>query len=145
MKTRRQPIIALLFAGAACACNTGLAQGYSLGWFMIDGGGGTSAGGVYSVRGTIGQLDVGSMSSGQFTLSGGFWPVMIVPSTGETPTLYVARSGNSVTISWSPATAGFTLEATADLAGAAWTPAPGGNPMTIPISGPAKFYRLKKP
>ena len=36
-----------------------LAQTYSIDWYTIDGGGGTSTGGVYSVSGTIGQPDAG--------------------------------------------------------------------------------------
>ena len=49
------------------------AQSYSIDWFTIDGGGGTSTGGVYSVSGTIGQPDAGALSSGGYALSGGFW------------------------------------------------------------------------
>src|SRR5437899_2475559 len=33
------------------------AQSYSIDWFTIDGGGGTSTGGVYQVSGTVGQPD----------------------------------------------------------------------------------------
>ena len=122
-----------------------LAQSYSIDWWTVDGGGGTSTGGVYMVSGTIGQPDAGVMSGGNFTVQGGFWPGIIVPSTGETPTLFIQRSGDSVTISWSPAPAGFELEATTDLVGAVWTAAPAGNPVTIPSTGPARYYRLRKP
>ena len=38
---------------------SGLGQNYSIDWFTIDGGGGTSTGGVYAVSGTIGQPDAG--------------------------------------------------------------------------------------
>ena len=34
-------------------------QNIAVDWFTIDGGGGTSTGGVYSVSGTIGQPDAG--------------------------------------------------------------------------------------
>src|SRR5260370_6126541 len=47
------------------------AQNYSIDWFTIDGGGGTSTGGVYSVSGTIGQPDAGHLSGGQHTLDAG--------------------------------------------------------------------------
>ena len=40
------------------------AQTYALDWSTIDGGGGTSTGGVYAVSGTIGQPDAGRMSGG---------------------------------------------------------------------------------
>ena len=121
------------------------AQDFALDWFTIDGGGVTSSAGRYTVSGTIGQPDAGVMTGGQFTLDGGSWPGIIVPSTGEAPTLFIQSSAEAVIISWSPATAGFALEATADLAGAVWTAAPAGNPVTIPLSGPARFYRLRKP
>ena len=40
----------------------------------IDGGGVTfSTGGAFELAGTIGQPDAGTMSSGDLTLSGGFW------------------------------------------------------------------------
>jgi hypothetical protein len=42
-------------------------------WYTIDGGGGTSSGGVFTLSGTIGQPDAGVMSGGSFTLTGGFW------------------------------------------------------------------------
>jgi hypothetical protein len=117
---------------------------YSIDWFTIDGGGGTSSGGVFTVSGTIGQPDAGALSGGAFTLSGGFWPGLIVPSTGEAPTLFIHLSGDSVIISWAPANADFELEATTDLAGGVWTTAPAGNPVMIPLKGSARFYRLKR-
>lgn len=57
---------------------TALAQsggGYDLSWNTIDGGGGTSTGGAYTLSGTIGQPDAGTLSSpgGTYTLNGGFW------------------------------------------------------------------------
>src|SRR5213594_598068 len=52
------------------SCCNARAQ-YSLGWFTIDGGGGTSTGGVYSVSGTIGQPDAGApMTGGKYSLTG---------------------------------------------------------------------------
>jgi hypothetical protein len=41
--------------------------------FTIDGGGGRSSGGTFSLGGTIGQPDAGLLSGSSFTLSGGFW------------------------------------------------------------------------
>ena len=52
---------------------------YAIDWFTIDGGGGTSTGGAYSVRGTIGQLDAGAMSGGNYSLAGGFWGASQTP------------------------------------------------------------------
>lgn len=55
---------------------------YNLEWNTIDGGGGSlSTGGTYSVSGTAGQPDAGVMSSGEFTLAGGFWGGGVVTIT----------------------------------------------------------------
>ncbi len=121
------------------------AQSYSLDWATTDGGGGTSTGGPYSLCGTIGQPDAGAMSGGNFSLQGGFWPGIMVPSTGEAPVLFIQASGASVVISWLPGTPGFALEQTDDLTTPIWVDAPGGNPVTIPAGSAARFYRLSKP
>ncbi len=139
-----KPRAALALALATLTFSITQAQ-YTVDWSTIDGGGGTSSGGQYTVSGTIGQPDAGVLSGGTFTLQGGFWPGMIVPSTGEVPTLIIQLSGGSVIVSWSPATVGFTLEQTDDLAGAVWVAAPSGNPVPVPITGSARFYRLRKP
>jgi hypothetical protein len=109
----------------------------------VDGGGGTSTGGAYSVSGTIGQADAGTMSGGQFTLHGGFWPGVAVPIPGG-PTVFIELAGSQVRISWSPTTAGFALEMTEDLATSEWTPVPGGgtNPATLDIGVTPAFFRL---
>ena len=60
-------ILATLAAGAN-------AQDFSISWYTIDGGGGTSTGGDFSLSGTIGQHDAGGpMTGGDFSVSGGFW------------------------------------------------------------------------
>ncbi len=49
-------------------------SGYDLSWYTIDGGGATfSVGGGYSLGGSIGQPDAGSMGGGSYQLNGGFW------------------------------------------------------------------------
>lgn len=48
--------------------------GYDLTWSTVDGGGYTfSAGGGYSLGGTVGQPDAGTLTGGGYTLAGGFW------------------------------------------------------------------------
>lgn len=47
---------------------------YQIDWYTIDGGGGTSTGGPYTLTGTIGQADAGWSSGGNYELLGGFWP-----------------------------------------------------------------------
>ena len=118
---------------------------YAIDWFTIDGGGGISSGGSYTLSGTIGQPDAGTLSGGSYTLQGGFWPGIVVPSTTGAPTLFILSSGNNVVISWSPTTPGFTLEETESLSLPSWTPAPGGNPTPpITVASGTKFYRLRQ-
>ena len=47
---------------------------YVLNWSTIDGGGGTSRGGQYTLTGTIGQPDAAYSAGGDYELLGGFWP-----------------------------------------------------------------------
>ena len=47
---------------------------YEISWSTIDGGGGTSTGGQYLVRGTIAQHDAAYSQGQQYELLGGFWP-----------------------------------------------------------------------
>ena len=126
---------------------TALAQPYSIDWYTVDGGGGTSTGGSYTLSGTIGQPDAAAttLSGGSYTLQGGFWPGLIVTIPGEGPTLLIQLSGANVILSWSPDTPGFALEQTDDLTTLIWVDAPDGNPVTIPAGVAARFYRLKKP
>jgi hypothetical protein len=120
------------------------AQDFSIDWWTIDGGCSSSIGGSYEVTGTVGQPDAGVMSGGPFTLQGGFWPGIIVTST-DAVTLFIQCYGDAVIISWSPATDGLELQTTTDLTKPVWTTAPSGNPVTIRVMEPARFYRLTKP
>jgi hypothetical protein len=47
---------------------------YELSWYTIDGGGGRSSGGDFSITGTIAQPDAAWSSGGYYELLGGFWP-----------------------------------------------------------------------
>ena len=77
------------------------AQSYTIDWYKIAGGGGTSTGGTYTVSGTIGQPDAsGAMTGGNYSLTGGFWALISVVQTGGAPTLYISHSGNTVTVYW---------------------------------------------
>ena len=65
-------MVSLIFAlvgGAALAA----IQAYELSWTTIDGGGGTSQGGSYTLSGTIGQPDADSLTGGDYRLDAGFW------------------------------------------------------------------------
>ncbi len=50
------------------------ADTYTIDWYTIDGGGAMNLiGGSYTLSGTIGQPDAGTISGGNYKLNGGFW------------------------------------------------------------------------
>jgi hypothetical protein len=127
-------------------------QSYSIDWSTIDGGGGTSTGGLFSVTGTIGQPDAGTMSGGNFTLQGGFWSVIAAIQTPGAPYLWVLRMAtNTVCVWWPVSETSWQLQATTSLlsTGSNWTPCSyvtnGANCIYIeaPPTG-NRFYRLSK-
>jgi hypothetical protein len=128
-----------------------LGQNYSIDWYTIDGGGGTSTGGVYSVTGTIGQPDAGAlMSGGDYTLQGGFWAIQAVQTPGA-PLLSIARTiTNTVAVFWPSPASGWTLQQnTNSISSVNWSNAPGtiqddGTTKTLIVNPPAgnRFYRL---
>ena len=61
---------------------------FDLSWHTVDGGGDTSNGGDFVLRGTIGQPDAGDLSGGDFTLRGGYWQPAAAgdPGCGDCPT-----------------------------------------------------------
>ena len=96
------------------------AQSYTIGWYKISGGGGTSTGGVYPVSGTIGQPDAsGAMTGGNYSVTGGFWSLYAVQTPGA-PLLTITYIGNQAVVSWSPSVTGWTLQTNANLATPAW-------------------------
>jgi len=131
------------------------AQSYTIDWSTIDGGGGTSTNGQYSLTGTIGQPDAGTMSGGGFTLHGGFWGVVAAVQTEGAPWLTVTRTvTNTMAVTWPLPDTGWKLHWTANLAGtnSVWTEIPPPYPtsgMNSLFNEPApsgrKFFRLHKP
>jgi len=122
---------------------------FAIPWHTIDGGGGTSTGGVYSVSGTIGQPDAGGpMTGGPFSLTGGFWALPAAVQAPGAPTLTITpASPGWATVSWSPATGtNWVLQQALAVTGS-WTNSPTvwTNPVTVPATLPARFYRLFKP
>lgn len=148
----RRPHLSLLLLTLAAFCFCAQAQ-FSLDWSTIDGGGGTSTGGVYSVTGTIGQPDAGTMSGGNFTLAGGFWGVLAAVQPPGAPLLSVTLTPtNTVVVWWALSETSWQLQATTNLVttGSIWTSRAyitnGANCVYIesPPSG-NRFYRLHKP
>ena len=119
-------------------------------WSKIAGGGTMrSTGGVYAVSGTIGQPDAGGpWTNGSYSASGGFWTLPVAVRTPEAPTLVIAAAApGTAVISWTPATPGFVLQETPSLSPTNWMNSASGmtNPIIVPATTPAKFYRLFKP
>jgi hypothetical protein len=129
----------------------GFAQSYSIDWYKVAGGGGTSTGGVYSVSGTIGQPDAGmAMTGGNYSLTGGFWALISVAQTPGAPTLYITGSGNTVTVFWQDIS-GWSLQQNNSLtssggwsASSGVTPHDGTNYLTITPPTGNLFFRLKQ-
>jgi hypothetical protein len=63
----------LLLAMVVSAAVALAAGGYDIPWWSVDGGGGTSSGGTYTLRGTAGQPDAGTVSGAKYAIAGGFW------------------------------------------------------------------------
>ena len=145
----------LLALGFSVALNLG-AQDFTLNWFTVDGGGGQSTGGVFTVTGTIGQPDAGMMTGGTYTLNGGFWGIIAAVQTEGAPLLSIALNPqlSTITVSWPLPATGWLLNATTNLVtgGSVWTEIPpayqtnGVNlQFTEPLPVGNKFYRLHKP
>lgn len=129
------------------------AQTYSVDWHKVAGGGGTSTNSQYTISGTIGQPDAsGAMSSGQYSVTGGFWSLISVVQTAGLPNLTITHSGSTVTVSW-PNTGSYTLQQNANLAvsggwatsGYTITTASGTNSITLTSPTGNLFFRLSNP
>lgn len=83
-------LLILLVVGLPATASLALAQSegrFSLAWWTVDSGGGTSASGSYVITGTLGQPEAERvLSGGPFALQGGFWPtgeIRLVPPAGD--------------------------------------------------------------
>jgi hypothetical protein len=133
-------------------CQNASAQNYTIDWYKVAGGGGTSTGGTYQVSGTIGQADAGGpMTGGNYSITGGFWALISVVQTPGAPTLYISHSGNTVTVYWQ-AVSGWSLQQNNNLtAPAAWTGSSGvtasngTNYLNLTSPTGNLFFRLSNP
>lgn len=129
------------------------AQSYSIDWYKVSGGGGTSAGGTYSVNGTIGQHDAsGPMTGGNFSLTGGFWSLFAVQTPGAPLLIIKLTSTNTAMVYWPSPSAGFGLQVSTNLTATNWLTPPesvtdDGTIKYIVVNPPTgnRFYRLFKP
>ncbi|MBI5388073.1 MAG: hypothetical protein HZA90_25695 [Verrucomicrobia bacterium] len=131
------------------------AQQYEIKWSTIDGGGGTSTGGVYSVSGTIGQPDAGAMIGGSYSVVGGFWSFAAAVQTPGSPVLRIVGATPNVVVCWPDPSSGFSLQQTHVLATppatSAWTAVTnsavvveGEKTVTLPAVPGDTYFRLVK-
>jgi hypothetical protein len=141
---------ALLFPGSLQA------QNYSINWYTIAGGGGSSSGAsgtnTYTVTGTIGQPATATMSGGNYSITGGFWSIIAAVQTPGAPLLNIVRSGTQVVISWNGPAGGFVLQQSPSLLSGSWTNSPAtvttnGSviSVTVPAASGYQYFRLQNP
>lgn len=140
----------LQVAGLALLLGTSaFAQSYSINWYKVAGGGGTSTNGPYSLSGTIGQADAsGAMTGGNYSLTGGFWALISVIQTSGAPTLYITHSGSTVTVYWQNAS-GWMLQQSSSInppvswtQNNSWTTSNGTNYLNLASPTGKQFFRL---
>ena len=150
---KRLPICLFVGSWLALSAASSQAQSYSIDWYKISGGGGTSSNGQYVVSGTIGQHDAGGpLTGGNYSLTGGFWSLLSVIQTPGSPTLRIfLTSSNTAVIAWPAPSTGFRLLLNTNLNTTNWSTA--GSPITVGsenqviIAPPVgrEFFRLVNP
>jgi hypothetical protein len=140
--------VAMLFFGAfaSCAIHAQVSGGgFSVVGHAI-GGVGFSAGGQFSLAGSIGVGDGGS-GSGSFTLNSG--PAEFFTTAVGNFDLEILLSGGSYRISWPAEAFGYVLEQSTTVGvGANWqpvSPAPTENTYSGLAAPKAFFFRLHRP
>jgi hypothetical protein len=142
-----------LFSALLLSAPNVRAQDFNIDWFTIDGGGGTSGGGPFSLSGTIGQPDAGvTMTGGNFSLTGGFWSLFAVQGPNAPLLTIQLVSINSAKVSWPSPSTGFVLQQNTDFTTANWMTVPGSvsdngttKSITVNSTGGRRFYRLFRP
>ena len=122
----------------------------ALNWQTLDAGGGTSAGGGYTVVGTMAHLDAGTLNGGTYSLAGGFAGGIAMQPPGP-PVLSVIHTRAKIVLSWPVSSVNYQLQENITLSTAGpWsadvrprTTNSGHISVTIPFSPGNRFYRLK--
>jgi hypothetical protein len=150
-------LLVIAIVGAALVLPSALhAQNYSIDWYTIAGGGGSSSGtnggATYSISGTIGQPATAAMVGGNYSLTGGFWSIIAAVQTPGSPLLTITRSGSQATISWSSSASGFMLQQSSTLLPNSWstptyTLTTNGATIstTVPANSGYEYFRLVNP
>lgn len=121
------------------------AQSYSLDSATIQFSAGESAGGGFSVVGSLEMSSPEPSTGGGFSMSGAVTATLVVESSDSVPTLFIQGSAEGIVITWTDDTGSFTLEETDTLGSGEWTEIPSGNasPVIISPDVPTRFYRLR--
>lgn len=144
---------ALLALGAIAPARAQNTNGFSVDPFTVDGGGGLSAGGGFTIEGTIGQPDAGVLIGGGFLIEGGYWSMVQVITQPDSPLLTLSRAGSQFRLSWPLSAENFILEETISLSPTiSWSTVPGSYSsnatdffLTVPAQPGDRFFRLHKP
>jgi hypothetical protein len=148
----------IAFIGLSIAAS---ATDFSISWFTIDGGGGTSTSndGRWSVTGTAGQPDAAPhLKAGCFSVDPGFWGIVAaVPSDGA-PELRIKRLGPfDVRVAFCASCRNWVLQRTTAFgtppSSTVWTDVPDAELVLVgeeltrdyhpPTDGPRLFFRLR--
>ncbi|HXJ57003.1 MAG TPA: hypothetical protein VNU68_10090 [Verrucomicrobiae bacterium] len=111
-------------------------------WFAIGGGGDSVTGGVYTLKGIVGQTAAGHLSGDSYTIEGGFWV-----AESEGPNLLIRRVGEEAILSW--AGSGFVLQGAEEVNGPWADVSPGVTTdgldyrVVTRLGGRRKFFRLR--
>jgi hypothetical protein len=143
-------IVALAAMGSA-HCAQG--QSYSINWFKVSGGGGTSVNAPFTLSGTIGQHDAGGpMKNGIYSLAGGFWTFAAVQTPGAPFLKIFLTNSTTAVVEWPAPSTGLMLQQNADLTTTNWvnvtnpTNVLGGlNQVSFPAATGNLFFRLANP
>ena len=129
------------------------ADPFSVPWWKVSSGGGTSEGGSFTISGIIGQPESGVTSSGgNYSVTTGFWSRVNVIQVDGLPELKILRSAKAnVVLTWTEGEAPLTIEESPDAKPGSWSPTARqivsvGNARQITISGATgrSFFRLKR-
>lgn len=143
--------LALAFALLAGPALPGSADTLEGGRFSLSGtvtgGGGVAAGARFTLEGAIGQPGAETSRGGPFQLTGGLrGPVVI---QGDAELQVELQTDGKALLTWPSEAAGFLLESATQLGKVSdWSPvqpAPANNTFVVPVDGPLRFYRLRRP
>jgi hypothetical protein len=148
--------LAIVVLSAAFVFPGSLHAQYSINWYSIGGGGGSSSGtsgtNTYKVSGTIGQPATATLSGGGYSITGGFWSIVAAVQIPGAPLLSVMKSGTQAVVSWSATATGFILEQSSTLLSNSWTGSTatlstngGIISVTVPATSGYQFFRLHNP